>query len=327
MRFARIADVAGPSRPIRAVRLGLVLLATAAVLGGCSKDSTGPEEIAYVAGETYFGRNNYIEYIAGDLPIILSAPHGGYGVPSEIPDRTWGTLGRDRNTQELARQIYEAVRLSTGGGHTHIVINKLARIKLDANREVIEAAQGSQLAVDAWEDYHDFIERSKELVEESFGSGLYIDLHGHGHRIDRLELGYLLSSAELELSDDALNSGDYAAESSIATLSTMADASFAQILRGPNSLGTLLQIRGFPAVPSQAQPDPGGEAYFTGGYNTARHGSRYGGPISGVQIECHWTGLRDEEANREQFATMLAASLEVLLSTHFELEIGVPIAR
>ena len=326
MRFTGFTADAGWSRLRRAVRFGWILLTAVVLQTGCSKDSTGPEEIVYVAGETYFGRNNYIEYIAGDLPIILSAPHGGYGIPSEIPDRTWGVLGSDRNTQELARQIYEAVELGTGG-QMHVVINKLARIKLDANRDAVEAAQGSRLAEEAWEDYHDFIERAKEVVTETYGSGLYIDLHGHGHRIQRLELGYLLSSAQLELSDDALNSGNYAALSSIATLSSTADASFAEILRGPSSLGTLLQIRGFPAVPSQSQPDPGGEAYFTGGYNTARHGSRYGGPISGIQIECNWTGLRDEEANREQFAQILAASFELFLSTYFELEIGVPVAR
>ena len=34
---------------------------------------TGP----YVPGQSYFGRNNYIEYVAGNAPVIYSAPHGG----------------------------------------------------------------------------------------------------------------------------------------------------------------------------------------------------------------------------------------------------------
>ena len=33
------------------------------------------------------------------------------------------------------------------------------------------------------------------------------------------------------------------------------------------------------------------------------HGSRNGGPISGVQVESHFTGVRDTQATREAFAT------------------------
>ena len=57
----------------------------------------------YVPGQTYFGRNQYIEYIAGDLPVIVSAPHGGGEEPDEIPLRTYGTLVRDLGTQETIR--------------------------------------------------------------------------------------------------------------------------------------------------------------------------------------------------------------------------------
>ena len=31
----------------------------------------------YEVGKSYFGRKNYVEYIPGDLPIVISAPHGG----------------------------------------------------------------------------------------------------------------------------------------------------------------------------------------------------------------------------------------------------------
>ena len=41
----------------------------------------------YQPGTTYFGRSNYIEYIAGDLPFILSAPHGGALQPAELAMR------------------------------------------------------------------------------------------------------------------------------------------------------------------------------------------------------------------------------------------------
>jgi len=259
-----------------------------------------------VKGEPYFGRNDYVEYIAGDLPLIITAPHGGSLLPDELPDRTGTniTTVRDGNTEELARTIGNVFQARTGG-RPHLIIVRLRRTKIDANREIVEAAQGNRLTARAWIEYHSFIEAAKRAVIVGHGSGLYIDLHGHGHDIERLELGYLLDQEALALSDAALDVSRHEEESSIRTLSRASPASFAELLRGPRSVGGLFEAEGFSAVPSPATPNPGGSPYFNGGYNTVRHGSRDGGPISGLQIESNFTGVRDTQANRERFATAL----------------------
>jgi len=274
----------------------------------------------YVTGQSYYGRNQYIEYIAGDLPLVLSAPHGGYLTPEEIPDRTWGTMAQDRQTQELARAIADSVYVRTGG-YAHIIICRVHRSKLDANREIVEAAQGNPHAQQAWYEYHNFIEDAKGTVAEEYERGFYIDLHGHGHEMQWLELGYLLQSSDLELSDAQLERPDYVNKSSIRTLALEADSGFAALVRGPTSLGGLLEQRGYPSVPSPAYVHPGGQPFFSGGYNTARHGSRDGGPISGVQIEANWTGVRDSPGNREAFAGALAEALEVYFDLHFRIDL------
>ncbi|NNM05492.1 MAG: hypothetical protein HKO65_10345, partial [Gemmatimonadetes bacterium] len=46
-------------------------------------------------GESYLGRNGYTEYLPGEVPLILSAPHGGDLRPAETPDRTYGTTVQD----------------------------------------------------------------------------------------------------------------------------------------------------------------------------------------------------------------------------------------
>ena len=78
-------------------RLLCVCLLTASVI---LRAAEAPEP-----GQTYFGRNKYIEYIAGTLPFVLSAAHGGRDKPEELPDRVKGTFAFDTNTQELARAI------------------------------------------------------------------------------------------------------------------------------------------------------------------------------------------------------------------------------
>ncbi|MCC7505889.1 MAG: hypothetical protein IT259_11335, partial [Saprospiraceae bacterium] len=160
----------------------------------------------FTPGQTYFGVNNYVEYRAGNLPIIISAPHGGDMAPAAIPDRTCpnAVTVNDGNTQALCRQIDTAIQMRFGC-YPHIVINRLARRKLDANRDLPEAACDNPLAEQAWFDYHEFIDSAKTAVTATYGRGIFIDLHGHAHTIQRLELGYLLSGAELRKPDDSLN--------------------------------------------------------------------------------------------------------------------------
>src|SRR6187402_3210602 len=78
----------------------------------------------FVPGQTYFGRSNYMEYIAGNLPIIFSAPHGGSLTPAEMPNRTNATTVNDGNTQDLVRKVRTEIQNLTG--HVpHIIINRL----------------------------------------------------------------------------------------------------------------------------------------------------------------------------------------------------------
>jgi hypothetical protein len=269
----------------------------------------------YQLGVTYFGRQQYVEYIPGDLPLVLSAPHGGSVEPDEIADRTWGTTAQDRNTEELARTIAATLERRTGG-RPHVVISHLHRVKLDPNREIGEAAQDNVFAEYAWGEFHGFVEAANAAVAGDHGRGFYIDLHGHGHEMQRLEWGYLLTADDLTRSDAELSGATYVDRSGIRTLALEADSSFVALLRGPTSLGGLLEARGYPSVPSPAYPDPGGLPYFSGGYNTREHGGRDGGPISGVQLEMNWTGVRDTEAMRASFAEALASALEGYFALH-----------
>ncbi len=271
-----------------------------------------------VPGKSYFSNNNYIEYIAGNSPFIVSAPHGGDLKPSDIPDRscTACVTGKDGSTQELARDIANAFYKQTGC-FPHIIINRLHRIKLDANREIVEAALGNPQAEQAWLAFQSYIDSAKTQITKQFGTGLYIDLHAHGHAIQRLELGYLLTSTELQNTDNQININTYINESSIKNLASnnLKNATHSQLLRGEKAIGTVLQKRGYPSVPSMQIPFPQtGEDYFNGGYNTNRHGSRNGGKIEGLQIECHYTGVRDSDTNRKKFADSLSLTVREFLS-------------
>ncbi len=298
----------------RAAARRLALAIATFVLAGCGSEPLSAVQLPTpAAGTSSFAANGYVEYIAGNLPVIFTAPHGGTISAADIPVRVAGdscgpavTTVRDTNTEELVREIRDAFFARTGK-YPHVVINRLRRDRLDPNRPVGEAACGDAEAVAAWEAYHAFIEKARARVITDFGRGWYTDLHGHGHSIQQLELGYTLSGATLRQSDAELDA-DVASEraSSIRTFSGDSPLGFAALLSGPTALGTLFAEAGFAAVPSAQRRAPAaGEPYFSGGYSTERHGCADGGPICGVQIEANFTGVRDTGPNRARFAATI----------------------
>src|SRR5687768_1631314 len=306
-------------------------------------DTTGTPPLStippgpYIPGKSYFGKNDYIEYVAGNAPLIYSAPHGGTVTPSDIPDRTAARCGgaaatsADLNTVELARALQQR-HFARYGTYPHLIINHLARRKRDANRTDPEAACGNVAAATALAEWHAFIDAAKATVLQSSGRGWYMDMHGHGHAKQRLELGYLLTGAQLALSDAALDANRaFQDTASMRTVSEATPTAFSALLRGSTSLGTLYASKGFPAVPSASDPGPGGDDYFTGGDNTRRHacgeeanalGGTTGGTICGVQIEAHFAGVRDTPANRDRFAEVTATVLGQYLGTHWGLTLA-----
>lgn len=244
----------------------------------------------YIPGNTYFDSTGYVEYRAGNLPIIISAPHGGSLEPSSIPDRSCSgcVLVKDAFTKPIAEGIYDEM-LETTGCYPHVIINLLHRKKFDANRDIGDAADGNPSVEKAWRAYHNFIHSAKDKVTEDYGRGLFLDMHGHGHTIQRIELGYLLKRADLQLPDSALNSISHLEESSIRSLvsDNIETLDHATLLRGLKSLGSILDTKGFSSVPSLSDPYPqGSDPYFEGGYNTRRHGSvDNAGAIDAIQIE------------------------------------------
>ena len=282
---------------------------------------------SYTPGSTYWGRVGvqYIEYIAGNMPLIISAPHGGTSLPSELPDRTVGTFDTDTSTDNLARAVRTAV-FNRYGRYPHVIICDIDRQKIDCNREIIEGAQGNANTILAWNEYHTFIQIAKQAVISSYGRGLLIDLHGQGHSIQRLEIGYNTDSGDLFKS--TLTSSDRY-DSSIRELGERSRLTFDQLVRGDLSLGTLLQSRGYPSVPSTTNINQGTvngvyNPYFTGGYTVEIYGSKgsNSGAINAIQIECNYTGVRDSPSNRASFASALTDALDLYFPLHVGMKLN-----
>lgn len=280
-------------------------------------------EFPYTAGETYFGRNNYIEYRAGNVPVLLVTGHDGDLEPQEIPLRTYGSTARDLSLNPLTIAMADEFTARTGK-RPHLIISHLRRNRLDPNREIVEAAQGNRYAEQAWHEYHNsFIRAARDAVEREYGFALTFDMHGHGHEIARLELGYLLGASELNVNDSTFKQPGYTWQSSLRSMMlNNPSLPFPALIRGAKSLGERFVELGVPAWPSATYPTIGTAPFFNGGFTTSEHSCiDCNSPVDAIQIETHF-GVRNNATNRAQFARDFANVLQGYLVDYYKYSPG-----
>lgn len=258
--------------------------------------------ISFATSQYYSSSKKYIEYIPGTMPVIISAPHGGVLTGSELTTRSCGTGEMDDNTDILIREIQKSC-YEQFGVYPYIIINNLRRNKLDPNRTKSIATCGNASAEPYFDAYHNFIDVASADVNNKFGKGLYIDLHGQSHSIPRVEAGYNLASSSYD--ENLNNTATNSVELSRVTIKNLIEnnlqnLTFEDLIRGSQSFGGLLQTtggseytalghagcsrtEGYRTVPSHIgngnqgscdDTNPGSNSYFAGDYySNIRHGS------------------------------------------------------
>ena len=254
--------------------------------------------------------DSWLENVNGNMPLVISVPHGGTISPELIKDRDCGTNEMDNNTAQLAAEIENAFNAS--GKKPFLIIAKLGRNKIDFNRGLKVATCGNPQMEYTWNQYHKYIEEAIDAAINKFGYAMYIDLHGQSHPVKRLELGYFLSSTALkQVQEGTETNSELGDKTSVKNLLVNNNQlTLKELLMGENAFGTLMEKSGFPAVPSLGNPYPKqGEPYFNGGYNTRTYTSSKYPKVFGMQIEANFRGVRDSEENRKKFSKAFTQSV------------------
>ena len=262
---------------------------------------------------------NYTSYIKGNLPIILSAPHGGDINAPEIKTRTSGIFDKDDFTKELTLDIVNEFHKQTNK-YPYAVIMNLSRKKIDANRDIFEAIEmDDKNALNAYNSFHKAINNSFDEVKSTFKYGLYFDIHGQSHSHNCLELGYLLTNDKLKLEDKELK--NYKEDSSLNSLSSISNKDFLDLLKGDSSFGTILCKNAQDSIPSSkihyANDD---KEYFEGAFNTQSY-SQIGSPmITAIQCEFPYKS-RSTKENRLNCAKAFVYSIIEYYKIHFDIDL------
>lgn len=275
-------------------------------LWGCSED------------HSTYGWEEFVTFKKGNFPLLIVAPHGGDRKPQWIQNRDCedAITVKDQYTLGIAFQIEN--ELKQRGYNPYMVLAKIHRIKVDLNQPLANSFCEDNAPEGLWKLFHNQIETYRSEVIKKFGRGLLIDLHGHGHTNQRIELGYLLSGEQLrEINENEFRSSD------VTSIQSMIEnhpekLSLLALLSGQHSLGTLLSIAGYPTVPSNEDPAPlKGDPFFSGGTNTQRYGSKNRAGVDAIQIELNRQYIRETPGDREQFALEFAQILTDYMHLHY----------
>ncbi len=127
---------------------------------------------------------DFIEFKEGNIPLIVSVPHGGILKYSSIPERKSGVLGIDKGTIEFSKNLIEQISLKFKAKTTlhkapFYIFSKVRRSKIDLNRDKSEAYnQNSFLAREIYKFYHTKIQEWVFNNLKMYGRSLMIDIHG-----------------------------------------------------------------------------------------------------------------------------------------------------
>lgn len=232
----------------------------------------------------------------GDLPCMISAPHGGRQVVPGVAPRTGDGIakgasgffaGRDSSTEELALEVVDCLveRLHAKPFH---VISSVHRKYVDFNRPMDIAIESTRIEP-LYKRYHDALATYAKQIRRRFPGGLLIDIHGQGTRRDLV----------------------YRGTQNGRTVQRLIDAFGIDAHTGSQSLFGMLQQRGWGIYPVPL--DGKEQAGFTGGHIVRTYGSHTPFGLEAIQLEFGADYRSNQEARSktaEELADVIIAFLD-----------------
>ncbi len=129
----------------------------------------------------FFIKSDLVEVVEGNLPIVITAPHGGASAIPGAVERTDKSLPgfvtvTDTRTDTLARETALEVE-KYFDKKPWVVIAKFSRKYTDANRPAKYGAE-SDAAREQHKLYHEAVRHAVDSVRTKFGKGILVDFHG-----------------------------------------------------------------------------------------------------------------------------------------------------
>lgn len=222
---------------------------------------------AALLGAAHARASDLILIETGELPVILTAPHGGEqdvpGCAARTPTGTRFVNRPDQHTDRLARGIADELKRLTGKA-PYLVMARFHRKFIDANRRAGEA-YGDPGCAAVYDAYHAAIRRLIDDLRAKHPHAMLFDIHGQATYPDSILRGTHHGS----------------------TVSRLLARAGAPAINGPDSVFGRFAAMGYQIVPSNdtAPTDRVEARGYTGGHTVAIYGSNHPDGIDTMQLE------------------------------------------
>lgn len=225
----------------------------------------------------------------GELPVVISAPHGGREAIPNCPLRVNKSAPQfvtvlDTNSDKLAILIAESVEKQTGK-KPWLVVAKFSRKYVDANRPE-EHGTESEAGREVYRRYHAALREAVDWCRALPTRSLLLDVHAQGQDKEVIFRG-------------------------TANLSSLKDKDLAPFA-AENGFLKGLESAGIKVVPTVSQPTEKENPSFNGGWITRHYGASQKDGIDAIQLETG-SAYRSKEAiqnTAEKIASAIKSHIE-----------------
>ena len=300
-----------------------------------------------------------VTWTRGDTNLVISVPHGGT-VGSDTspagnllcetghlietrkctPQYPSLTYTRDAGTDVIAREIHKI--LAKEGLKPHVIECHIHRSKVECNRHVSEIAiqRRGQEAELVYTTFHNWIRQALQMgLKENKDGCLLIDLHGHGHPHEYIELGYRLSASLLN--NIANEENDQRNWRTIVTSSARHEFTMRHLMKrrfgtsneairealiGQSSFaGCIIHqfsseqiLKNIKCVPSEMRIGPGKLGYYNGGFIVRSHSKL--ARVDSLQIELPMSIRCQAGEARDTAILAIAAAIKQFHNLHYNIQ-------
>ena len=243
---------------LRTIETGSFLLPAAG--SSSSTHLAAPAEV--VPAPSDIVDTTYMYAHRGNLPVLLTAPHGGRVKIPGVNRRTHPSacFAWDHNSDILTNEISRELKQMLGA-EPYVVVAKFHRDQIDGNRSPGEAYEDAR-AKPVYDAFQNQINEYLQEMLQRYGSNIiHFDIHGQA--VDSKTI--------------------YRGTRNRSLVRPLLESKGEEAFTGPHSVLGYLEHNGYTIYPANNQPNKNEYRLFTGGYIVGHYSKKFG--IPSIQLE------------------------------------------